>query len=584
MDKKKFEGPPLTRRQFTKGATAAAFAAMLGPNWPKILEKARAQSMVLPNEWDAEHDVVVVGGGVAGAAACLGAWENKADVVLLESAPAIGGTSAMSGGMFHLGGGTKLQRDLGVYETEEDYYQYLVANAELSEVEHGIPNQPSGVRYLQRVHVDHSVETFDFLEDELGLIFLRLLATPATNMSFGGLMFIGQEHHPSVLKKVRRGFPHLHTQSAMGVGLMKKFEEYLRGKDIPIMTMTKANHLIMDPITGAAIGVKAIRRGKELNIKAKRGVVLAGGGHGHAGAIKSLINELPLSSIEDASFRPAGCDGSGIRMGLEVGGDFFACDGGQFLTAMWGTLALPLAGMLFLDPWWNGIYVGRDGKRFTSEEYHMTATECYWYHTGKWNWQTKRWDLLPAGWMIFDAASRAAMFGINGAPAKAAGIGGLMTGKPTTEFEIPGYGKALRCKIVSGRTLESLCAGSRETDPEGLGINPKGLKETIDQWNRYQPYDPTCGRTHGMLPIKAPPYYAAPLWITNFNEATGILIDENGQVLNTSGELIPRLYSAGRNSGGQFGQFYPCGMAVSSGFTIGRVAGGNVARESRWVE
>ena len=54
----------------------------------------------------ATSDVVVVGLGVAGCCAALGAREAGAEVMALECAGATGGTSAMSGGVLYLGGGT----------------------------------------------------------------------------------------------------------------------------------------------------------------------------------------------------------------------------------------------------------------------------------------------------------------------------------------------------------------------------------------------------------------------------------------------------------------------------------------------
>jgi len=563
----------LTRREFTKGAAAAMLAAMLGPNWLKILEKARAQSMTIPEAWDAEHDVIVVGCGCAGAAAAIGASEAGADTVVLEAAPVPGGTSAMSGGMFNLGGGTALQRDLGVDETREEFYRYLVAQAECERVVPAL----FGLRELQRVHADHAVETYDWLENTLELPFPRLLATPR-NIGFAGLFFLGNEYYPPILRKVGKAVPHAHAQLTMGAGLMETMIAYAKDKNASIMVNTRANHLIAEPTTGEIIGVRAIRRGREINIKARRGVVLAAGGHGHN---KELVKDMPLNSIEDASFRPAANRGDGHLMALEVGADFFACDGGQFLIPY--GIGIPLFALAVLPPWWNIFYIDRNGKRFCNEQWHIGCIENYFYRTGKWNDKTKRWDRLPAGWLLFDNASRLGLMGLPGMPVEMALLGAL-TGKIESEFEVPGYGKRFRCKAVSGRTIESLCAATKETDAEGIGIDPKGLRETINQWNKLLPDDPVWGRDYGLVKFGAPPYYAAPVWPTSFNEATGITINANGQALDTTGKPIPKLYCAGRNSGGQYGQMYTCGTAVGTGIIIGKIAGRNAAKESRWVE
>ncbi len=59
--------------------------------------------------WSDEVDVVVVGFGMAGGAAALEAARSGARVLLLERAAVYGGTSAMAGGHFYLGGGTAVQ-------------------------------------------------------------------------------------------------------------------------------------------------------------------------------------------------------------------------------------------------------------------------------------------------------------------------------------------------------------------------------------------------------------------------------------------------------------------------------------------
>ena len=45
--------------------------------------------------------------------------------MLLESLPRLGGASAMSGGVVYAGGGTALQKALGVEDTVEAMYDFL---------------------------------------------------------------------------------------------------------------------------------------------------------------------------------------------------------------------------------------------------------------------------------------------------------------------------------------------------------------------------------------------------------------------------------------------------------------------------
>jgi hypothetical protein len=118
--------------------------------------------------------------------------------------------------------------------------------------------------------------------------------------------------------------------------------------------------------------------------------------------------------------------------------------------------------------------------------------------------------------------------------------------------------------VIQANTLEELA--------EKVGINPAGLIAQIEEFNRYavDGKDPVFHRgesiydqggigrpTNCIGPITTPPYYAAE--IRPFWQGTkgGAKINEKGQVLHTSGEIIPRLYACGNNSGcGAPGKYY----------------------------
>jgi 3-oxo-5alpha-steroid 4-dehydrogenase len=79
--------------------------------------------------WDLEHDVVVVGHGVAGGAAAIEAARAGAATVVLERMVRGGGATALSTGITYFGGGTPIQRACGFEDSLEDMTAYVTLAA-----------------------------------------------------------------------------------------------------------------------------------------------------------------------------------------------------------------------------------------------------------------------------------------------------------------------------------------------------------------------------------------------------------------------------------------------------------------------
>ncbi|MFA7585409.1 MAG: FAD-dependent oxidoreductase, partial [Novosphingobium sp.] len=80
--------------------------------------------------WEREVDVVVVGQGVAGTCAALEAHRAGAEVLIIERASGGGGASAMSSGIFYLGGGTPVQKVAGYEDTADNMANFLMASCD----------------------------------------------------------------------------------------------------------------------------------------------------------------------------------------------------------------------------------------------------------------------------------------------------------------------------------------------------------------------------------------------------------------------------------------------------------------------
>ena len=57
----------------------------------------------------------------------------------------------------------------------------------------------------------------------------------------------------------------------------------------------------------------------------------------------------------------------------------------------------------------------------------------------------------------------------------------------------------------------------------------------------------------------------------------GIKIDDNAEVINTDGDVIPGLFAAGEVTGGVHGNNRPGGNAVADFTIFGRIAGSSAA-------
>jgi 3-oxo-5alpha-steroid 4-dehydrogenase len=132
--------------------------------------------------WSDRVDILVVGFGIAGGCAAVEAASAGARVLVLERAAAPGGTTAMAGGHFYLGGGTAVQRATGHEDSADEMFAYLTSVSKDPE--------PDKIR----AYCDGSVAHFDWLED-LGFQFERSYYPEKAVIQPGteGLMYTGNE-------------------------------------------------------------------------------------------------------------------------------------------------------------------------------------------------------------------------------------------------------------------------------------------------------------------------------------------------------------------------------------------------------
>jgi len=313
---------------------------------PELSTEPIAAARSADVSWQDEADVVVVGLGIAGTCAAIEASEAGADVLALERSGAGGGTSAQSGGIIYLGGGTPLQEACGFTDSADAMFDFLVAAC-----------GPGADEAKIRPYCDGSVDHYGWLVDH-GLPFKAEFfperdREPPTD---AGLVYSGGEDSwpfADVAEPAPRGHVPAHPDAAGGF-IMQCLLEALEQTPTRVLTDARVDQLVVDE-DGAVVGVLAVLDGERRAIRARGGVVLTAGGFIYNPAM-----------VEEHTPRAAHCvfyvgtdtdDGSGIRMGQGAGAAVKDMDALE--------CSLPLNPPRRISV---GILVNGKGERFINED------------------------------------------------------------------------------------------------------------------------------------------------------------------------------------------------------------------------
>jgi succinate dehydrogenase/fumarate reductase flavoprotein subunit len=306
------------------------------------------------SDWSDTVDVVVIGFGIGGGCAAVTAAAAGARVLVLERAAVAGGTTALAGGHFYLGGGTPVQEATGHHDTAEQMYSYLVA----------MSREPDHDKI--RAYCEGSVEHFTWLE-HLGFTFERsyypekAVIQPNTE----GLMYTGNEKvwpYKDLATPAPRGHkvpvPGDTRGAALVIDLLLRRAAEL---GVQIRYETGATNLVLDQ--GAVVGVRWKHFGETGTVRAGAVVLAAGGfvmNRDMVARYTPKLAEKPfvLGNTYD--------DGLGIRMGESAGAATKHMDQ-AFITAP----AYPPSILL------TGIIVNTLGQRFVAEDSYHSRTSGF---------------------------------------------------------------------------------------------------------------------------------------------------------------------------------------------------------------
>ena len=299
--------------------------------------------------WQLETEVLVVGLGCAGAAAALEATSAGAEALVLERASGGGGTSALSGGVLYLGGGTPVQREAGFEDSSEEMFKYLMASC-----------GPAPDEAKVQAYSEESVAHFHWVTAQ-GVEFKPVFyphysGEPPTD---DGLVFSGSEAawpFDEIAKPAPRGHVPKVPGAAGGL-LMQKLCASVAASPARIVTDARCTALVRAS-DGTILGARALIDGEPVAIRAQRGVVLTTGG---------FINDDEMLSLHAPALRRCsvrvgaeGDDGSGIRLGMAAGGAT------RHLGA--GSISLPIHPPKSVS---RGVLVNARGQRFVNEDSYM---------------------------------------------------------------------------------------------------------------------------------------------------------------------------------------------------------------------
>jgi len=537
----------------------------------------------VPNHWDLEADVVVLGTGAAGLTAAIVAKDRGASVALLEKSSKVGGTTSVSGGIAWIPNNRHMA-EVGIGDSREDALNYLRRLAEGR-----VPDE-----LIQRF-VDIGPQVLDYVEDHTSLKLSAIRdwpdyqpelpgGKPGARSLAPGLFDTHQlgDHAPELRISAVFGMTPMTMAEALEWGafatpqnipmelLVERFQQGVVGygaaltgplfkacldRGIEPLLETRARELILEE--GRVVGVRAERDGHDLFVAARQGVVLATAGFEWD---DRLNKQLLFGTIEMPASPPFN-PGDGMRMAMEVGADL-----SMTAEAWWfPCLAVPgeeyegqplarLSSFERSGP--HNIIVNADGKRFVDEAANYNDMAKTFYTVDPVGYRRPN---LPA-WLILDQTFRDKY--------------ALLTIMPGDEP--PAW-------LTRADTLEELAAK--------IGVDPTNLVQTVERFNgfaaegrdldfhrgesiydRYQG-DPGHRPNPCLGPIAKAPFYALPVYPSVLGTKGGPVIDVDARVIHASGRPVEGLYAAGNAAAAVTGPGYGgAGGTIGPAMTFGYLA------------
>jgi 3-oxosteroid 1-dehydrogenase len=559
------------------------------------------------------YDVIVVGSGAGAMTSAIFAADQGLSVLIIEKSDKYGGTSAISGGgiwipnnHYYAAKGGRDSFDLALQYlkaatgdqgdeprlraylnnaapmihklTKATRVRYAVAEKYPDYYPH-LPGALPGGRTLDP-------ELFD--TSQLGEELENLRKPSPSTLLMGRIAWTARHAH----KAMARGFgwqllifglmarykldfkwrrkSKYDRRAALGSSLVASLRRSLMDRDVPLWLNTDFRELLTED--GRVTGVRVQREGRELELKARRGVIFGSGGFEQNQALREKFLPQPTSAAWSAT-PPGNNTGAALEAGLRLGAATALMD-----WAWWApTIAVPgeekPRGVFAERAFPGAIVVNGLGQRFVNEAAPYLEFVDAMYRDN----QANGGYTVPA-WVIFDAHFRFHY-----------AMGPLMPGQVMPDSRLR---KAWRDTVYwKADSLAELA--------NRIGIDATGLESTVHKVNQYarsgEDLDFARGgnvfdRYYGdsnikpnpcLAPLSKGPYYAMRLDAGDIGTKGGLLTNEHAQVVREDGQPIAGLYAIGNCSASVMGTSYPgAGGTLGPAMTFGYIAANHLVEHS----
>lgn len=556
-----------------------------------------------------ECDVLVIGSGAAGLATAVTAAYHGLRVIVVEKDATFGGATAWSGGWMWVPRNslarragidedpalprTYLQHELGVHFDPARVDAFLEAAPQMvAFFEEHTSLQFADGNGIADIHGDtpgagtggRSVIAAPYDARQLDKELLKRLRTTMRETSFLGMPIMAGADLSAFLTLTRSWRSLLHVSQRVGrhlfdlawhgramqlrngVALVARLAKSADDLGVLLWESAPVRRLSMQGSRVCGAVVETARG--EVVINARKAVMLATGGFANDIERRRALFPRTPTGHEHLALPPQGVEGDGLRLGEAVGGEVAT---ELASAAAW----CPVSRVPYPDgsighfphiierakPGIIGVLA--NGKRFVNEA------------DGYYDYVKAMVEHAPgsevASWLICSHRFQRRY--------------GLGISRP---FPLPIKPHLDSGYLKVGNTLEAL-AGA-------CGIDPQGLRRTVDDFNRHARLgqDPAFGRGGSaynrkqgdalhqpnpcVAPIEQGPFYAVKVEAGSFGTFAGLKTNEHAQVLDRQGLPIAGLYAAGSDMASIMGGHYPAGgINLGPAATFGYIAARHMA-------